>query len=134
MAAHTVLIADRDPDTREILRLALSRAGYRPIAVSDGAAALAVLEGAPVRLVISELYLPCADERCLVRAIRQQAALDAVRVIAYTTRVSAEDREWAQRQRCDLFLPKPTNVNELIEHVRSVLRRTGRRRKVCREA
>lgn len=134
MAAHSVLIADRDDDTREILALALSRAGFRPIVVADGREALVVLSGIAVRLVISELYLPCPDEPCLVRAIRQQAQYDGVRLIAYTSRVTADDREWAQRQGCDLFLAKPASVPELMEHVRTVLRRTPRRRKASREA
>lgn len=121
MVAGTVLIADRDPDTREILALALSRAGLRPLVAADGPSALATLELEPVKLVIAELYLACAHERCLLRALKRHPAHRDVLVIAYSSRVAAADREWAHRQRCDVFLPKPTSIVDVVEHVRALL-------------
>lgn len=122
MAAHTVLIADRDPDTREILALALERAGYRPLSARDGPAALALLDVEAVTLVITELYLPCGEEKCLVRAIRRHPIHRDVPVIAYSARVAAADREWAERGGCNLFLPKPTSIGELLGQVRTLAR------------
>lgn len=121
MAAQTVLIADRDNDTREILALALARAGYRPLAVPDGQAALAILAVEPVKLVITELYLPCGDERCLLRAIKRHPVHGSVPVVAYSARVAAADREWAARQGCDLFLAKPTSIGDLLERVHALV-------------
>ncbi len=121
MAAETVLIVDRDADTREILELALQRAGFHTLAHEDGAEVLPLL-GA-VDCVITDLYVPARDERCLVRAIKQHPLYRDVPVIVYTTRLAPNDREWAERQRCDVLLAKPTSIATVVEHVRALVHR-----------
>lgn len=121
MAAETVLIVDHDADTREILVLALERAGFRTFAHEDGAAALALLDA--VDCVITDLYVPAGDERCLVRAIKRHPLHHDLPVIAYTTRLAPNDREWAQRQGCDLMLGKPTSIAIIVDHVRALVGR-----------
>ncbi len=123
MATETVLIVDRDADTREILGLALERAGFRTLVRDEGDGALSALEEGGVHCVITDLYLPAAGDRCLVRAIKRHPTHRNVPVIAYTTRLAPNDREWAQRQRCDLILAKPTSIMLIVQHVRALLGR-----------
>lgn len=134
MTAQTVLIVDRDPDTREILALALAHGGYRPVALQEGAAALSLLDVEPVSLVITELYLPCAGEKCLVRAIRRHPVHRDVPVIAYTARAAAADREWAERGGCTLFLAKPMSIADLLDRVRTLVRPEADRHSLSTES
>jgi DNA-binding response OmpR family regulator len=121
MPGETVLIADSDADTREILALALSRAGFRTLVAADGDQAMAMLASTPVRLMISDLYLPTGQERCLLRAIDREAKRDGLHVIAYTTRLTPADQDWARRYGCAYVLPKPTPLLTITERVRGVL-------------
>ncbi len=121
MAADVVLIVDADADTREILSLALTRAGYRVIAAADGDEAVALLSSEPVSLVIADLYVRTGEERCLLRWLRLQQAYMRTPVIAYTARLSPRDYEWADEQHCRRVLAKPTSIVVIAEQVRTTL-------------
>lgn len=58
MGQHTVLILDPDAGASEVLSAALSRKGVRCRSESDPAAALALIAGGGVDLLVSELVLP----------------------------------------------------------------------------
>ena len=70
--SSTILVVDDEARFREILGLALQRAGHRVLAAGDGRAALALLETETVDVVMSDLRMPQMDGRSLLSAVKQR--------------------------------------------------------------
>jgi CheY-like chemotaxis protein len=73
----TILLVDPDAPARALLAKQLEGAGTDVLQASDGATALDLLESVPVKVVVTELYLPAGDHSCLVQAIRANPTCDA---------------------------------------------------------
>ena len=57
MEPRKILVADDDPEIREVLRLLLTGEGYEVLEASDGSEAIALLNSA-VDLVILDVMMP----------------------------------------------------------------------------
>jgi two-component system, NarL family, sensor histidine kinase EvgS len=117
MPRPAVLVADGDEDTRRILETLLRHWRLEPVLVTDGEAALAAARERRPALVICELYLPCAGEPCLVRALKRSADLADVPVLAYTASAMPEDELWVRMATGDAFLAKPAEPPVLRSEV-----------------
>ena len=73
-AGRTVLVADDDPELRELVLRMFERLGWQAIGVADGAEAVAALEAAPERyaLVLLDWSMPVMDGREALEAIRRR--------------------------------------------------------------
>lgn len=119
--ADTVLLADDDENGRKIFRRVLEYEGFEVIDVSDGRAALEVLQSNHIDLLLTDVMMPGIDGiELLERARALQPDIRAVVMTGYLTdnHVIAAFRN----QACD-FLSKPFHVDELLETVRSALTR-----------
>ena len=114
-----LLVADDNPAVRTVLTQTLERFGYRVVAVSDGAEALAQLDlrGDAVDLVISDSGMPNMSGPQLYRALR--AAGRDVRFLS--TSGSPDEDIVAGRDPRWRMLPKPWTVEELVTAVREIL-------------
>lgn len=66
----TILVVDDQPGVREMLRLALRRAGHDVILADSGAGALEVLRARPIDVLITDLNMPGIGGLELISAIR----------------------------------------------------------------
>ena len=107
------LIVDRDDDTRRILGAFLPRMGLEPLEAIDGATALEIARGHDLALVITDLYLPAGDARCLVQLLKRDRDLASIPLLVYTAHCTDADVEWAATCGCDGFLAKPARWAEL---------------------
>jgi two-component system C4-dicarboxylate transport response regulator DctD len=116
-----VLLVDDDADLRGALAMALDLAGLPVLALSDAAAALAVLGRQPVAAVVSDIRMPGMDGRQLAQRI---AALDAdLPVILMTGHGDIDQAVAALRQGAYDFLAKPFATERLVESVRRAVER-----------
>jgi CheY-like chemotaxis protein len=90
--SHHVLVAEDEADIRELLRLALSAAGYEVETAPDGAAAWDLALARPPALVVTDLRMPAMNGLDLIRALRDAPALCQVPVILFTAFVSTDPR------------------------------------------
>jgi hypothetical protein len=123
-AAHgseTIVVVEDDPSVRRVTARALSRAGYRVLAASDGAEALesALRASSPVDLVISDVVMPGMSGPNVVDAMRKLFSKVKVLYVSGYTRDSMATRgvvdEGAE------FVQKPFTADALLARVRSVL-------------
>ncbi len=113
---RTVLIVEPDDDSRSALRDTLEREGYTVVSTAGAADALSVVDSPGISLVITELYLgDGGEDRCLVHAIRQSAALKRTKVLAYTRHGRGEDRTWAIEQGANGYVLKKNGEARLLE-------------------
>ena len=115
-----VLVAEDNELNREIMRETLALEGFETLLAEDGQQAVALFEAAPVGtvdVILMDLLMPNLDGCGAARAIRALPRADAktVRIIACTANASAEDRDKALQAGMDDFIPKPVNVEELLQ-------------------
>lgn len=117
-----ILIVDDDPRLRDLVRLALERAGHAVITAADGKAALIHAARERPDLIVLDVGLPEMDGFEVCRRIR---ATSAVPILFLTARDDEFDRILGLELGADDYLTKPFSPRELVARVRAILRRTS---------
>ncbi|MBN2433340.1 MAG: sigma-54-dependent Fis family transcriptional regulator [Acidobacteria bacterium] len=118
-SAPVVLLVDDDPGQRQLVASLLERLPVRILTVESGEAALAVLEGQPVDLIISDVRLGgISGLETLRRARERWPALPVLLVTAYA---DIRDAVAAMQDGAVSYLEKPVDVEELRDLVRRAL-------------
>src|SRR5689334_15109561 len=81
---HDVLVVEDDADIRRILQRGLEEEGLRVAVAAHGGEALAVLQGASVGVVVTDLMMPVMDGQALVETMRATPALARIPVLIVT--------------------------------------------------
>jgi DNA-binding response OmpR family regulator len=118
----TILVAEDDPKTAEVVRLYLVNAGFDVRLAADGASAIAAARDAGPDLVVLDWMLPRASGISVCRALRLESD---VPVILLTARAGEDDRLRGLETGADDYVTKPFSPRELVARVRAVLRRTS---------
>ncbi|MFM9975430.1 MAG: sigma-54-dependent transcriptional regulator [Beijerinckiaceae bacterium] len=118
----TILIADDDPIQRRLLTEMVKRAGYDPVAVESGEAALARLEkGEPrIDLLILDLVMPDLDGMGVLGRLREKDI--ALPVIVQTAHGSIETVISAMRAGAADFVVKPVGAERLNISIKNALK------------
>jgi CheY-like chemotaxis protein len=116
-----VLVADDRETNRDILDKMLTEAGFKVQLVDDGDTALEAMRVERPDMVLMDVRMPRMNGIEAVKAIRGEAALKDVKVIAVTASVFPEFREKAIREGFDDFLGKPFRTEELMAKLKEHL-------------
>jgi DNA-binding response OmpR family regulator len=117
--APRVLVADDEPDIRDLVCLAVRRAGGTVVrAVADGTAALAGAREERPDLAVLDVSMPEASGLEVCLALRADAATAATRVLLLSAGASDEDVARGLSAGADAYLVKPFAVADLVEQVR----------------
>ena len=117
----TILVVDDSPVSRRLLGYTLQHNGHTVLAAADGYEALSLLQNSPVDLVISDLAMPEMDGLTLLREIRADRRLEALRLVMLTASGQDQDRLEAQIAGADDFLTKPSSSRDLLATVSRLL-------------
>ncbi|GGI53947.1 response regulator [Oxalicibacterium solurbis] len=117
-----ILIVDDDREIRELLATYLVKNGLRASTAANGRQMRALLEEAPVDLIVLDLMLPGEDGLTLCRELRAGKWRN-IPVLMLTARSEETDRIIGLEMGADDYLAKPFAVRELLARIRSVLRR-----------
>jgi CheY-like chemotaxis protein len=121
-----VLLADDDPDMRQMIARRLRRAGYRVKEVADGGQLLKHLGNEKLRrlyeepdLVISDIRMPGLSGLEVLGILRQADwAMPVILITAFGDRQTHDD---ARRLGAATLLDKPFELDDLMYAVRSIL-------------
>jgi two-component system, NtrC family, response regulator GlrR len=117
-----VLIADDEPQLRQVLQRALERSGYRVLGAGSAETAYELLAAERVDAVLLDVHLPTMSGLALYLAILNRWPALAGRIAIMTGDAETDDvRAWLARNPCTV-LRKPFNLSEIFEWVRSVVR------------
>ncbi|GLY00362.1 MULTISPECIES: response regulator [Actinoplanes] len=120
-AAPTVLIADDDPGTRDLIAFFLRKAGYRTITAEDGRDALEVLGEVRPDLVVLDMVMPELDGVSLCSRIQADAATAGVPVIMMSGKATRDDIMSAFDSGAVEYLDKPVVPGDLVSLLRQFL-------------
>lgn len=121
MQAVTILVADDDPNVRELVRIYLGREGMAVLTAENGRAALNTLEETAVDAVVLDVMMPELDGFSVCKTLRQTSS---VPVLMLTARGEEIDRVLGLELGADDYIVKPFSPRELVARVKAVLRRT----------
>jgi DNA-binding response OmpR family regulator len=122
MNAPRILVVDDEPQVREVLKLYLSREGFRISTATDGLAALEAFETQAPDLILLDLMLPHLDGLEVFRRIRGQHATP---IIMLTAKGDELDRVLGLELGADDYIVKPFSPREVVARVKNVLRRAA---------
>ena len=122
-AQPSILVADDDPDIRDLVVFKLEQAGFALRAVADGSAALAALEETTPDLVVLDVMMPGLSGLDVLRQIRAMDRLDGVKVLLLTARARDTDVDDGYNTGADEYVTKPFSPRELLHRVNTLLGR-----------
>ncbi len=120
-----ILVVEDNPDNLATAKAVLQDR-YRMLEATDGEAGLRLAAEARPDLILLDMALPKLDGFAVVRALKRDAALRHIPVIALTAQVMKGDREKILAAGCDDYLPKPLDPEALRKTVADWLNRTAR--------
>ncbi len=120
MTGQRILVVDDEPQVLEVLKLYLSRDGFRVNTATDGQAALTAFESHAPDLVVLDLMLPKIDGLDVFKRLR---AKRAVPIIMLTAKGDELDRVLGLELGADDYIVKPFSPREVVARVKNVLRR-----------
>ena len=120
----TVLIVDDEQHIRLLIEQTLEELeddGIELLTAGDGDEALTVVEQHQPALVFLDVMMPKRNGFDVCRTIKQELGLVGTHVVLLTAKGQAYDRQQGKDAGADLYMTKPFDPDELLQHARSVL-------------
>jgi DNA-binding response OmpR family regulator len=119
-----VLIVEDNADLAAGIQYNLSLEGYETCIAEDGARALTATEQWVPDVILLDLMLPELDGYQVLQTLRARGVKTPVVIL--TAKAEEADKVRGFRLDADQYVTKPFGVLELLERVRSLLRRSSR--------
>jgi two-component system chemotaxis response regulator CheY len=117
-----ILAVDDSPSMRDMVRIALSAAGFEVSQAADGEEALAIARTRAFDLVLSDVNMPKMDGIELIRALRAEAAYKHTPILMLTTESSPERKRQGKDAGATGWIVKPFDPALLVATMQRVLR------------
>lgn len=119
---ESILIAEDEPDTANLLQFHLQRHGYHTTVASDGLSALNLSFEQHPDLVILDLMLPKLHGFEVCRMLKTSPSTQHIPVFMLTAMASTEDKVHGFHIGATEYLTKPFEMSELLARIESLLR------------
>ncbi|MFO7541741.1 MAG: Hpt domain-containing protein [Thiobacillus sp.] len=117
-----VLVVDDSLTVRKITTRLLLREGFRVDSAKDGVDALEKMNDLLPDMVLLDVEMPRMDGFELARVMRSDPRLKPVPIIMITSRTADKHRKHAQEIGVNVYLGKPYQEQQLLEHIAEQLR------------
>jgi CheY-like chemotaxis protein len=117
-----VLVVEDTADLREMWRQWLQFLNFEVAEAENGAEAVRRARLQRPDVVLMDMWLPVLDGLEATRQIRAEESLADVPIIVVTAQNSGRAAERARESGCTRFVVKPVSPEELLGHIRAVLR------------
>ncbi len=125
MTTNTILLVEDEPDIRDMLNFALTRAAFQVWEAESAEDAMHKLDGLLPSLVIIDWMLPGMSGVELARRLRKDDHTRHLPIIMLTARGEESDKLKSFDSGVDDYIVKPFSPRELIARVKALLRRSG---------
>lgn len=117
MPNKTILIVDDSASLRQVVKIALTGAGYAVVEACDGQDALKKANGTKFHLIISDVNMPNMDGLEFLAAVKQLAAYRFTPVIMLTTESAADKKQMGREGGAKAWIVKPFQPEQLLAAV-----------------
>ena len=111
----SVLVVDDEPQVAWVLRFTLEHEGYRTFTASNGVEALEELDKHHPMLMVLDLMMPEMDGWAVLKEMTKLPVGERPRVVIVSALTGPDDKEKATALGADAFVPKPFDVEVLID-------------------
>jgi len=115
--SKTILIVDDSASLRQVVRIALTNAGYTVIEAEDGKDALGKLDGTKIHLIISDVNMPIMDGIEFLKNVKAHAGYKFTPVIMLTTEGGEAKKLQGQQAGARAWVVKPFKPEQLLNAV-----------------
>lgn len=123
--AASILVVEDEPEIRELLCFALTRAGFSVIEAASGEAALQHLDSHVPDIMIVDWMLPGMSGVDLAKRLRKDELTQQMPLLMLTARSEETDILKSFESGVDDYMRKPFSPRELVARIKALLRRTG---------
>lgn len=116
-----ILIADDDPDIRQLVIYTLADEGHEVSVAKDGKEALEHFVASAPDLMLLDIMMPEMDGYDVLRAIEEQDIRGSSRILVLTAKGSERDWKLGYDLGADRYTTKPFDPDELLETVAEML-------------
>lgn len=121
MSTQVILVADDEPQIRDLLALYFGKEGFAVEEAGDGAEAIVKVQQVKPSLLLLDIMMPVMDGLEVCRQVRK---ISSIPIILLTARAEDEDRIMGLDIGADDYITKPFNPREVVARVKAVLRRS----------
>ncbi|MGI9132856.1 MAG: response regulator [Rhodoferax sp.] len=115
--AKTLLVIDDSASLRQVVKMALTGAGYAVLEAGDGKAALALLDGRQVNMAICDVNMPIMNGIEFVKAAKQLPVYKFLPILMLTTESQEEKKEQGKAAGAKAWMVKPFAPTQLLNAV-----------------
>jgi two-component system chemotaxis response regulator CheY len=116
----TILTVDDSRTMREMLRVALTDAGFRVVQAEDGVHGLEVLAGEEPDVIVTDINMPRMDGYGFIEEVRGDPRHRAVPILVLSTESDTDKRARARMAGATGWIVKPFVSAKLVEAIRRV--------------
>lgn len=114
-ATGSVLVVDDEPQVVWVLQFSLEAEGYTTFAANNGIDALAEIALHRPDVMVLDIMMPTMDGWAVLEALTELPREQRPRVVVVSALATLNDRARAAELGADAYVPKPFNVEELLE-------------------
>ena len=126
LKTNKVLIADDEPDIREIIEYNLTREGYLVQTAKDGNEALTKARSFKPDLIILDIMMPYKNGVEVCEILRSQSDFQETMIIFLTARSDESSQIKGLETGADDYITKPVSPKVLISRVNAIFRRVNK--------
>lgn len=115
--AKTILVIDDSASLRQVVKMALTGAGYSVLEAGDGQAALALLDGRQINMVVCDVNMPIMNGIEFVKAAKALPAYKFLPILMLTTESQEEKKEQGKAAGAKAWMVKPFAPTQLVNAV-----------------
>jgi two-component system chemotaxis response regulator CheY len=116
--SKTVMLVDDSATVRQIMRVAMERSGYTVIEAADGEAALALLDGRRLSVVVCDVAMPRLDGLSFLKAMRAKQDYRFTPVVMLTTESRPERKQEGRDNGAQAWATKPCPPSQLMDIIK----------------
>lgn len=128
-----ILIAEDDPDIRQLVTHTLADEGHEIATAKDGTTALEMLIANPPDLLVLDLMMPGVDGYGVLKEMDECGLRESTKVLVLTAKGSERDWERGFELGADQYMTKPFDPDEVVGMVNELLALTKEELKAQRE-
>ena len=119
--SKTIMVVDDSASLRQVVGIALRKAGYDVLEAADGQDGLSKLGGQKVHMIISDVNMPNMVGISFVKAVKQLPAYRFTPIAMLTTESQEEKKKAGQEAGAKAWVVKPFKPEQLLAVVQKLV-------------